>query len=289
VLADHEVRVVETSAARAVAVAGRRADGSTFRIAARRGVVLAASAVQTPCILRRSGIGPREHVGAHFRAHPGTAVAAIYRDPVRIWEGATQSYEVDEFRGEGFKMEVVGLPVELAGVRMPGMGDDFQRAMRDFPNMAVWGLQVRAEAEGHVAPAGDRARITYTPEARDMDRFVTGVKRLCEMHFAAGALRVYPGVHGGPDVLTSPDELGTLDSLPRDPRDWSLISSHVFGTCRMAESRDEGVIGFSGEAHDVTRLWVLDASALPTNLGVNPQHTIMALAMLLGERIADAA
>jgi choline dehydrogenase-like flavoprotein len=288
ILPGREVRLVETSAARATAVSGRRADGSPFRIAARRGVVLAASAVQTPCILRRSGLGPRRHVGAHFRAHPGTAVAGIYADAVRIWEGATQSYEVDEFRAQGFKMEVVGLPVELAGVRLPGLGADFQRAMNDFPHMAVWGVQVRAEAEGTVAPSGDRSSIAYTPTPADMQTFRLGVRRLCELHFAAGALRVYPGVHGGPDVLRSADELGQLDSLPLDPRDWSFIAAHLFSTCRMARTADDGVVGFDGAVHGVRGVWVVDAAALPTNLGVNPQHTIMALAMLLAERIAEA-
>jgi choline dehydrogenase-like flavoprotein len=287
VLPDHEARVVETSAARAVAVSGRRGDGSPFRVHARRGVVLAASAIQTPCILQRSGLGARRHVGAHFRAHPGTAVAGIYRDPVRIWEGATQSYEVDEFRALGFKMEVVGLPPELAGVRLPGLGEDFQRSMRDFPNMAVWGVQVRAEAEGSVAPAGDHARIVFTPGREDMERFRRGVRRLAELHFAAGAVRVYPGVHGGPEVLSSPDQLAQLDDLPLDPRDWSLIAAHLFSTCRMAATADEGVTGFDGAVHGVRGLWAVDASVLPTNLGVNPQHTIMALAMHLADRIAE--
>jgi choline dehydrogenase-like flavoprotein len=288
VLADHEVRLIETSAARAVAVSGTRADGSPFRVAARRGVVLAASAVQSPCILRRSGIGSRAHLGAHFRAHPGTAVAGVYRDPVRSWEGATQSFEIDEFRGDGFKMEVVGLPVELAGVRLPGLGDGFQRSMADFPNMAVWGVQVRAEAEGTALPAGARSRIVYTPSADDMARFRTGVERLAELHFAAGAVRVYPGVHGGPDVLRSPDDVARLRDLSLDPRDYSLISSHFFGTCRMSRDADAGVVGFDGAVHGVRGLWVLDASIFPTNLGVNPQHSIMALAMLLAERIAAA-
>ncbi len=286
ILADHEVRLVETSAARAVAVSGTRADGSPFRVAARRGVVLAASAVQTPCILRRSGIGPRAHVGTHFRAHPGTAVAGVYRDAVRSWEGASQSFEVDEFRGQGFKMEVVSLPVELAGVRLPGLGEGFQRSIADYPNMAVWGVQVRAEAEGTVAPQGDRSRIVYTPSAADMARFRTGVERLAELHFAAGAMRVYPGVHGGPDVLRSPDEIPLLRDLPLDPRNYSLIAAHFFGTCRMARDPDAGVTGFDGAVHGVRGLWVLDASIFPTNLGVNPQHPIMALAMLLAERIA---
>ncbi len=287
VLADHEVRLIETRAARAVAVTGTRADGSPFRVAARRGVVLAASTVQSPCLLRRSGIGPRAHVGAHFRAHPGTAVAGVYRDPVRSWEGATQSFEIDEFRGDGFKMEVVGLPVELAGVRLPGLGDGFQRAMGDFPNMAVWGVQVRAEAEGTVAPAGAGSRISYTPSPADMTRFRAGVARLAELHFAAGAVRVYPGVHGGPDVLQSPDELPRLRDLPLDPRDYSLISSHFFGTCRMSRDAETGVAGFDGAVHGVRGLSIVDASVFPTNLGVNPQHSIMALAMLLAERLAS--
>jgi choline dehydrogenase-like flavoprotein len=285
-LADHEVERVDVLGSRASGVIGRRADGTRFRVAARLGVVLAASAVQSPCILWRSGLGPRAHVGKHFRLHPATAVAGVYRDPVRIWEGATQSYEVDEFRHQGFKMEVTGLPMELAGVRLPGMGEAFQRAMADYPNMAIWGVQIRAEAEGTVTPAGARAGLAYTPTRADMECFRTGVRRLAEMHFAAGALRVYPGVHGGPDVLLSPDDLGKLDALSLDPRDWSIISSHLFSTCRMGIDASAGVVGFDGAVHGVTGLWVLDASALPTNLGVNPQHTIMAMAMLLAERIA---
>jgi choline dehydrogenase-like flavoprotein len=159
--------------------------------------------------------------------------------------------------------------------------------MADYPNMAVWGVQVRAEAEGTVEPAGDRAKIQYTPAREDMERFRAGAKRLAEMHFAAGAVRVYPGVHGGPEVLTSPAELGGLDALPLDPRDWSLISSHLFSTCRMGRDERAGAVGFDGAVHGVRGLWVLDASALPSNLGVNPQHTIMALAMLLAERLVE--
>jgi choline dehydrogenase-like flavoprotein len=107
------------------------------------------------------------------------------------------------------------------------------------------------------------------------------------MHFAAGALRVYPGVHGGPDILSPGDDLGVLDALPLDPRDWSLISSHFFSTCRMGKTADDGVVGLDGAVHGVRGVWALDASIIPTNLGVNPQHTIMALAMLLSESIAD--
>jgi choline dehydrogenase-like flavoprotein len=36
------------------------------------------------------------------------------------------------------------------------------------------------------------------------------------------------------------------------------------------------------------RLYVVDSSVFPTNLGVNPQHTIMAMAKIASEHIAGA-
>jgi choline dehydrogenase-like flavoprotein len=286
--AGHEVQTIEVRGGRAMAVLGRNANGERFRIEARRGVVLAASAVQSPILLKRSGIGSRAHVGAHFRTHPATAVSGIYKDPVKLWEGGTQTYEVDHFRSEGFKLETASLPLELAGVRMSGFGGAFQRKIQDYGHSAVWGVQVRAEAEGTVSPGPLGARIAYTPLPEDMVRFRRGVKLLCEMHFAAGAVRVYPGVHGAPEALTSPDDLAKLDDLSLDPRDYSLIASHLFATCRMAKDPKDGVVGLDFGVYGVDRLWVVDASIFPATPGVNPQHAIMALAMLAAENVSGA-
>jgi choline dehydrogenase-like flavoprotein len=41
--------------------------------------------------------------------------------------------------------------------------------------------------------------------------------------------------------------------------------------------------------HDVAGLYVMDASVFPTNLGVNPQHSIMALAWVAASKLANAA
>ncbi len=84
----------------------------------------------------------------------------------------------------------------------------------------------------------------------------------------------------------SDDELPKLDDLSIDPRDYSLIASHLFSSCRMSADERTGVAGFDGAVHGLRGLWVVDASVMPNNLGVNPQHTIMALAMHLARRIA---
>jgi choline dehydrogenase-like flavoprotein len=38
--------------------------------------------------------------------------------------------------------------------------------------------------------------------------------------------------------------------------------------------------------HGTEDLYVVDSSVFPTNLGVNPQHTIMAMSRLASERLA---
>jgi choline dehydrogenase-like flavoprotein len=40
-------------------------------------------------------------------------------------------------------------------------------------------------------------------------------------------------------------------------------------------------------AHDLPGLYVTDSSVFPTNLGVNPQHSICAVSWLAAERIAE--
>src|SRR5690606_35931506 len=71
------VERVELSGRRATAVIARTARGQRVRLVARRAVVVAASTVQTPNLLRRSGVRARA-LGKHFQAHPGLAVSGLF-------------------------------------------------------------------------------------------------------------------------------------------------------------------------------------------------------------------
>ena len=105
------------------------------------------------------------------------------------------------------------------------------------------------------------------------------------MLFEAGAKEVWPGVHGVPSVLTSPDQVKLLEEGPTDPRSYGFILSHLFGAARMAPDARAGVVDLNFQVHGVDGLHVVDSSVFPTNLGVNPQHGIMALSRLAADRI----
>jgi choline dehydrogenase-like flavoprotein len=53
--------------------------------------------------------------------------------------------------------------------------------------------------------------------------------------------------------------------------------AHPLGGCRMAESKDLGVVDDGCEAFDNEGLFCIDSSAIPTSLGVNPSLTISAV------------
>ena len=67
-----------------------------------------------------------------------------------------------------------------------------------------------------------------------------------------------------------------------------IASTHVQGTCRIGDDPSRSVVDRNGESHDVRRLFVGDASAIPRTLSVNPSLTIMALATRLADHLAAA-
>jgi choline dehydrogenase-like flavoprotein len=278
---------------RAAGVSGRfrsrdHARGRRFRILARRGVLVAASAIQTPLLLQRSGVRS-PHLGRHLQGHPGASMMALFDHPVNMWFGATQGYEVDHYRkSDGFKIETISLPPELILAQTPGIGSEWVRNMAQVGQAASWGLQLRAEAHGQVRQGLLGTEIHFQPTRRDMERLRHALRRMAELFFAAGAREVLPLVYGAPERLSSPDQARRLEEGPLDPASYTMTMSHLFGTARMSREAKDGVVGLDFGVHGVPGLYVVDSSIFPTNLGVNPQLPIMGVAMEAAHRIAQA-
>jgi choline dehydrogenase-like flavoprotein len=205
--------------------------------------------------------------------------------------GATQGAEMIHLRRtERIKLETISMPPELGAVRIPGIGQELMRRMGDFPNLAVWAVVIRAEAEGTVKPGlGGRDKVKLTLTHADVERARKGTAMLARLMFEAGAREVWPGIFGIPSVSRSIDEVRLIEEVPPEPRLFSMITTHLFGAARMGTDPRASVVGTDFQAHEARGLYVVDSSVFPTNLGVNPQHSIMAMARLAATRIAEAA
>ncbi len=282
------VERVEIAGGRAVAVVARTKHGEIVTLGARRAVIVAASTVQTPNVLRRSGVRSAA-LGEHFQAHPGLAIGGLFERPIRMSFGATQGAESIHFRkSERFKLETISLPPDLAGARVPGVGVELAERLSKLGHLAVWASQVRAEAEGTVREGrGGADRVRYTLLPQDLAAARKAVALLARLMFDAGAYEVWPGIFGVPSVLRSADDVRLVDEAPLDPRSYNFIATHLFGAARMGPDPKDAVVDTDFQVHGVAGLYVVDSSVFPTNLGVNPQHTIMAMSRLAMTRFAE--
>lgn len=283
-----EATRIEVRHGRAIAVHALTAGGARLRIRAPHGVVLAASAIQSPALLLGSGLsqGP---VGHGFQGHPGVAMAGRFPEPVRSWEGATQGHEVIGLRGEGLKFETLGYDLTVIASRMHGVGHRYAQAVDDMAHWVAWGAAIKSSTRGRVRRVLGRTVVTWSPSARDLALYRRGLRVMGEMMLAAGAERLSPGVAGfDPEV----SDVGSLQRLeqagPRPARAYRSVITHMFGTCRMGSDPSRSVVRPDFRHHTVDRLWVADSSVFPSNTGVNPQISIMALATLAARHVATA-
>ncbi len=276
---------------RAIGVTGRfrhpqtRQKGADFTVRAKKGVLVAASVTRSPLLLKSSGV-KNKMLGKQFRAHPGTPIFGVYDEPIDMGIGATQGWASTAYREKpGFKLETLSLPIDMLSGRLSGSGQVLMERLKEFRYLAMWVQASRAETVGEIRTTLDgKPAVHYTLDRADMLRFREANYLIAKTHVAAGARAVIPSIFGMPYKLEA-NEIDKLKDAPLDPRAYVAILSHLFGGCVMGKDPARSVCDGDGRVHGYEGLYIADASAIPTNLGVNPQHTIMALARLWAEGI----
>ncbi|MFO0684600.1 MAG: GMC family oxidoreductase [Sandaracinus sp.] len=266
-----------------------RQKGAAFHVRAKKGVLVAASVTHTPVLLMASGV-KNKSLGKYFRAHPGTGVFGCYADPVDQNVGATQGWASTGYREHpGLKLETLSIPLELVASRFSGGGLELMKRISEYRHVAMWCHAVRAESVGSVSRNffTGKPQVSYGLDRADMLKFREGMYLLAKQHVAAGARELITGIAGMP-FKTKPDEIEKLKDAPLDPRAYIAILSHLFGGAVMGSDPARSVTDGRGRVHGYEGLVVADASAIPSNLGVNPQHTIMGLARTFAEDLLEA-
>jgi len=143
---------------------------------------------------------------------------------------------------------------------------------------------VEDETEGRIVMGPDREPyMVQTLGDDDIERLHRGVRLTAELLFAAGARKVFTPFADLP-TLDGPGDLTRIDARPRHRDTIELMTVHIMGTARMARDATRGATNASGAIFDVHGLVVADASVLPSSIGVNPQETIIAMALRNCER-----
>lgn len=292
VLVPHcDVERVTIAAGRASGAAGwvTDAEGARHRLTVRaRVVVAAAGSINTPALLRRSGLAGRR-IGRGLRLHPATGVLGIMPERVEPWSGALQTRYSDQFAdlGDGYGAKFETAPIHFA-LPASGFGWESARRHRDdigrIANVALVGVLTRDRDAGRVAVSAEgRARVHYELSRHDVASVRRGLTGAAELLAAVGATEIV-SLHT-PPVRARPGERGWLErfAAQMDGRGYtkcrmSYITFHQMASCAMAADPRRGVVSETGESFELPGLYVADGSAFVTSSGVNPMITIMAIA-----------
>lgn len=274
--------------------------GTEFQIGVRaKTVVVSAGGLETPALLMRSGLR-HAALGRNLYLHPTSAVAGVYADTVRTWEGPPQTVMSDEHAAlegnYGVRLEVAPAHPGLLALALPWYGArDHRQRMQKAAHVSTTIVLARDSQGGRVRVRREgRAAIEYRPGVRELMHLKRGIAAGVRAHVAAGAEEVMT-LHSRPHVLhtrgatdAAIDDFCTRIMSSAIDRNWStLFSAHQMGSCRMGRDPQTSVCDERGAVRGVDGLFVADASLFPASSGVNPMITVMTVAKIIGEGLAS--
>jgi choline dehydrogenase-like flavoprotein len=257
-----------------------------------RVVIVSAGTFGSSELLLRSRLDRNGQVGRKIALHPSPAIIGDFEQEVNGNQGIPMAYHCPEFSiqktgKKGYLIESVFLAPYQFLLTLPGYVYESKELMRRYNHYAMAGVLLQDESVGRISLGGPFGTfIHYRLTSEDSRLMVEGMQNAARIFFAAGASRVITSQRKK-TVLYGEDDLPLIEERGVGPTDINLGSGHPQGGNRMGAEPRESVVDSYGRLHGLQNLFVCDASIFPTSVGVNPQLTVMALAMRTAQNIGE--
>ena len=245
---------------------------------------MAAGATETPPLLRRSGLGRHPGIGRGLAVHPAISLAGRFPEPVEPWKGVLQSVGIEQLHDDGILLEATAAPAGMGTFPLPGTGSRLRSEVDAAAHLATIGAMIADEPSGRVH-GGTRSFVTYKMSRTDRDKLRTAMCAAGEVLFAAGATEVLTGLVHRPRARTAAELREIAEQVPVSR--WHVAAFHPTGSARMGRDDQHCPVDARGRLRGVTGVHVADASVLPSCPTVNPQITIMAMALAIAGSALD--
>ncbi len=244
-------------------------DGRERNVRVGQGVVVAAGAMASSRILSASGI---DGAGEGISLNIACPVSALMPREMRTWDEDQMSTYVD--RGDYLIESHFQPPMSMASL-LTGWFGDHAAKMQNYSRLASAGILFPADRRGRVVGTGFSFKLD--PD-EDLPLIRRAVGALVRVHFAGGALEVYPALARGGTITPDMDIDAYLHERITEADDIVLSSSHPQGGNAMNADPSLGVVDTGCRVHGKANVMVTDASVFASCIRVNAQLTTMAMA-----------
>lgn len=240
-------------------------------------IFVCGGAIQTPRLLQKSKIN--NNIGKSFSFHPTVKVAGKFEQELNLHENAFPSYQVKEF-SPSISMGGAFFSPSYIALVLKNNSNEFLNVIRYWRHMALYYTMTCCSGTGSVKriPLMNISLPKYFLTKLDHENLSIGIAKLSELLLIAGAKEVYPDIYKHPPLKTVKECRRYTDNLIPLNRT-NLYTIHIFGSCPMGEMKEKCAVDSFGKILGFTNIYINDASILPDATGVNPQGTIMAIAM----------
>jgi cholesterol oxidase len=265
-------------------------------------VVFAAGVLGTVPLLmecRKKGTLPElsDHLGNVVRTNSEALLGVNSKSRRDLWEGIAiaAKVEIDEVT----HFECVRFPkgsdvLLLLGTALTDGGPGIPRQLKWLGNI----LRHPIDFLRILKPWGKAETGTVVMAMQTADNHTRLVRKRRLLWPFTRTLTTHPSADqpGIPSYIPVANEIAReiaedLDGIPQSTLNEVLLdtstTAHILGGCSIAKDPEHGVIDSSGRVFGYEGLYVMDASMIGANLGVNPSLTITALAEHVCSRIPE--
>jgi len=281
ILCEHRLDAIVRTGRRAVGAEASH-DGESVTISF-RDIVVCGGAIQTPAILQRAGF--RHRIGRTLAVHPTVKLSARFENEVNTPDDVSV-YQVKEF-SPNISFGGSASHPGLVALALTDNWRDFGRAVTSWPELAIYYAAITSEGRGIVQtiPGVRDPLVTYRLTKRDRDLLGQGLARLAMVMLEADAEEVYPSFKGAPVVRNRADISTMASSFAASKA--SVMTVHLCSTAPMGDDEKRCATDSHGLVHGSDNVYVNDAALLPEAPGVNPQASVMAVAIRNARRYCD--
>lgn len=259
---------------RAVGVSIVDEDGVHRAIMAKKGVVVAAGTIASSLLLDRSGI---EGTGEQISLNVASPIIALMPEGHRP-DGATPAWDEDQMStmvdcGDFLLESHFQPPLSMASL-MPGWFGEMDRRMRHYNRICSAGILFPGDRRGRLSGG----KLDFKLTLDDIHLARRAAATLTRVHFAAGALEVWPATLRGQTIRPGDDIDAFYAQAYEEADDFTVSSSHPHGGNAINADPELGVVDLECRVHGTENVLVTDASVFPSCIRVNAQYSTMAIA-----------
>lgn len=244
-------------------------------------IILACGPIQTPMLLKRS-FGNKIYKNK-MQVHLNFRITTMFKKEINAHKGTIATNHIHEFLKEGsiFMSSNFSL-TSLYTSNLKIDNKELNKISDKINQTTTFVLQTKPESVVNIKNFFGKPFLSFNLSSKDFNEIKEKLRFFCNFLFDAGADNLILPFKNNYYAKNISESNSLIDNLKIN--NLEMLSVHGMGSCPISVNKNS-FFNNNGQSNLIDNLYGVDASILPSNIGSNPQETIMAFAHEILDRM----